>query len=374
VSTVHPQPSGWVPPLYKTSWDDVEEEEVRWLAPGLLAEGKITVLDGNPGIGKTTVWVDWAARITDGRALPGGKPLDPAAVFIFNGEDTVADTLKPRARLHGANMKKMHSLSVHPNGTPVLVPNDLPLIKLLIETHGVKLLIFDPIYSFMNADMTKSQQVRQALTQLQDVIESTRCACLFLRHFNKNSQSSEAMYRGEGSIAIAAVARVLLAAGEHPADPNLRVIANTKSNVGKGINAFTYRIDEVPGEQHGRLSWEGTANLSANDLLAPSNRHEREEREDLWIWAEAQLPVTVKEMEKRCRQSGLSFPSVKEVLKQHNVAAKPKGQSGEWEYRKRPTLEEVGVLECAGCGGVRFKNQNECPSCGAKPVILRRNQ
>jgi hypothetical protein len=373
--SVHPQPTtGWAPPLYNTSFDNVEEEEVQWLAPGLLAEGKITVLDGMPSVGKTTVWVDWAARIGTGRALPGGQPMDPAGVLVFNGEDSVADTLKPRARLQGANMKRMHALSVHPDGRPILIPNDLALIKTLVQLHGVKLLIFDPIYSFMNADMTKSQQVRQALIQLQDMIEQARCACLFLRHFNKNSQSSDAMMRGEGSIAINAVARVVLAAGEHPGDPNLRVIANTATNIGKGVNSFTYRIDEVPGEQHGHLVWEGTANLSANDLLAPSNRSDREDREDLWIWAEAQLPITMKELEKRCRTAGLTLASVKEVLKQRGIKAKPVGSAGEWEYRVRQRLEDIGVLECASCGGVRFKGQDQCPACGQKPVIFRRNQ
>jgi hypothetical protein len=182
------------------------------------------------------------------------------------------------------------------------------------------------------------------------------------------------MYRGEGSIGIAAVARTLLTCGFHPADANLRVVANAKTNVGRGINSFTYRIDEVAGEQHGRLSWEGTANLSANDLLGPTNHNDREEREDLWIWAEAQLPITANELKKRCRTAGLSEAAVKEVLKQRGVKAKPVGSAGEWEYRQRPRLEDIGVLECASCGGVRFKGQDQCPACGQKPVIFRRNQ
>jgi hypothetical protein len=372
--SVHPQPTGWAPPLYNTSFDNVEEEEVQWLAPGLLAEGAITVLDGDPGVGKTTVWVDWAARITTGRALPGGKPMCPGAVFVFNAEDTVKNTLKPRARLQGANMKLLHGLSIKADGSPFMLPNDIELLEIFLRIHEVKLVIFDPIYSFMNADMTKSQQVRQSLTQLNDVLQRHNTACLFLRHLNKNSQSSESMYRGEGSIGIAAVARTLLTCGFHPADANLRVVANAKTNVGRGINSFTYRIDEVAGEQHGRLSWEGTANLSANDLLGPTNHNDREEREDLWIWAEAQLPITANELKKRCRTAGLSEAAVKEVLKQRGVKAKPVGSAGEWEYRQRPRLEDIGVLECASCGGVRFKGQDQCPACGQKPVIFRRNQ
>jgi len=359
---------------YNPGWDKVEEEVITWIAPGLLAEGKLTVLDGDPGLGKTTVWVDWAARITTGRPIAGGEAACPAGVFVFNGEDAVADTLLPRFRLQGGDVKHIGSIDVKPDNTPFLIPNDLMDLEALIEVYNVKLVVLDPVYSFISADMTKSQQVRQALIQFQNVLRKHRCAGLLLRHLNKNSQSSESMYRGEGSIGINATARFVLQTGYHPSEPDLRVIANTKANIGKGTPALTYRIDEVEGEQHGRLSWIGTANLVASDLLQPTNRHDREEREDLWIWAEAQLPVTVKQLEKDARAAGLKIDAVKEVLKAHNIRPKPMGKSGEWEYRRRQTLEDVGVLECVECGAPRFKGQDICPECGNKPVKIVRNQ
>jgi hypothetical protein len=369
-------PNAYTPAMsYRPNWGGKQEERITWLADGLLAEGKITVLDGDPGVGKTTVWCYWAARITKGEPIvPGAPAMDPASVLVFNGEDAVADTLLPRFRIQGGDPYKMNSIDVCPDGSPFLIPQKIDHLSALIGELKIKLVIFDPIYSFMSADMTKSQQVRQAMTELNVVLQKHRCACLLLRHMNKNSQSSEAMYRGEGSIGINAVARVVLQSGFHPADANLRVIANTKANIGLGTNSITYRIDEVPNEQHGLLSWEGTANLSANQLLSPSNRADVEEREDLWYWAEAQLPITVKEMEKRCKDAGMSIASVKEVLKQRGIKAKPRGSGGEWEYRRTPTLEDIGVLECAGCGGPRFKGQVVCPTCGAMPSIIRRNQ
>jgi putative DNA primase/helicase len=369
-------PNAYTPALtYRPNWGGREEERIVWLAEGLLAEGKITVLDGDPGVGKTTVWTYWAARMGLGEPLVPGAPANPpGSVLVFNGEDAVEDTLLPRFRLQGGDKTKMNSISIKPDGSPFLIPNDLFDLEALIETLGIKLVIFDPIFSFVDADMMKSQQTRKALIQLNDVLQRTRCACLMLRHLNKNHQSSEAMYRGEGSIAINAVARVVLQSGFHPADSKLRVIANTKTNIGLGTNSITYRIDEVEGEQHGRLSWEGTANLSANQLLSPSNRADVEEREDLWFWAAAQLPITVKEMEKRCKDSGMSIASVKEVLKQRGIKAKPRGSGGEWEYRSTPRLDEIGVLECVGCGGPRFKGQAVCPTCGAMPTIIRRTQ
>jgi hypothetical protein len=363
---------------YDTCFDNVVEEKVVWLAPGLLAEGNITVLDGDPGKGKTTIHIDWGARISTGQPLPGGKPMDPAGYLVLNGEDTVANTLKPRARIHGADMKHMHALDSMLDGSALLLdqPNCLALLESLIKIHEIKLVVVDPVYSFMSADMTKSQQVRQALLNFQAMIRRNRVAALFLRHYNKNSQSSQSMYRGEGSIAINAVARVVLGSGDHPTRLGDRALATVKNNLGPNAPTFTYRIEAVPGEQHGKLSWIDTDNsVSADDLLGQTNRHDLEERDDIWLWAEPLVTgagIMVKEFEKLCRDAGINLNLAKDVLKTHGVKAKPTGQGKPMAYKKKPTLSEAGILECAGCGGARWKGDTECPICHTKAVKIRR--
>lgn len=367
------------PAYYDTCWADVEEEQVTWLAPGLLAEGIITVLDGDPGKGKTTIHVDWGSRITSGQPLPGGKPMAPAGYMVLNGEDSVANTLKPRARIHGADMRHMHSLNMMADGSALMLDNPecLGVIEILMRIHNIKLIVVDPVYSFMNADMTKSQQVRQALIRFTEMIRRRKAAALFLRHYNKNSQSSQSMYRGEGSIAINAVARVVLGSGDHPTQMGVRALATVKNNLGPAAPTFTYRIDPVPGEQHGKLTWADVDNaVSADDLLGQTNRHDLEEREDIWLWAETLIEgpgITVKEFETKCKEVGYPVPLAKEVLKSHGIKGKPSGQGKPLVYKRRQTLADIGVLECVGCGGVRFKGQSECPSCGTKPVKIRRD-
>jgi hypothetical protein len=338
----------------------------------------------------TTLWVDWAARVSSGRGLPMndgngnvriGPEREPGGVLIFNGEDTVADTLKPRARIHGANMRNMHSIAVKPDNSPFLLPTDMPDLMALCDVLNIRMLVFDPIFSFMAADMMKGQQIRQGLAALNDYIAKKRIPCIFLRHFNKNNQSSVALYRGEGGIALNAVARVVLAAGLHPTDPSLRVLAPVKGNLSVPQPSLTYRIDPAlrsdgSPEQHGRLTWVGSTEVTANELLAPASRHEMEDREDIWTWADGMIGeqgITVKELDKAAREMGYRTETVKEVLRAHGIRSKPSGKGGPGTYT-HPVAYPTRDLWCAGCNGIRWRDDDVCANCGTKAVKMTRGE
>ena len=192
----------------------VEPAPVRWLWPGYIPLGKLTVLDGDPALGKSTLLLDLAARVSTGAPMPDGSPGLHASVCLLSAEDALADTIRPRLAAAGADLARVHALTaVHgPAGQgsrPPVIPRDLPLLRrTLQETHS-RLLLIDPLMAYLGrgVDSSRDQDVRRCLHLLSDVAHEAPCAMLLLRHLSKAS-IRRALYRGGGSIGVRSVRSV----------------------------------------------------------------------------------------------------------------------------------------------------------------------
>ncbi|HUD34587.1 MAG TPA: AAA family ATPase [Variovorax sp.] len=256
--------------------DALTPQPIAWLWPGWLAQGKLHILAGAPGQGKTTIAVTLAATITIGGRFPDGTRCEAGNVLVWSGEDDPADTLLPRMIAAGADRSRVFFVDgARINGE--VVPFDpardmLGLLEAVDSIGGCSLLVVDPVVSAVGGDSHKNGEVRRALQPLVDLAAATGAAVLGVSHFSKAGQGGDPTQRVVGSVAFAAVARVVLVAAKvkSPEGEDRRVLARSKSNIGPDEGGFVYHLDQVealPGIQAARIAWGGAVAGSARELL-----------------------------------------------------------------------------------------------------------
>jgi hypothetical protein len=205
-------------PLPARTCASIDAGTVRWLWHPFLARGKLSVLDGDPGTGKSFLTVDLAARLSRGGPLPDGQPLDrPHTTLILNAEDDAADTVRPRAAAAGADLSRVVVAECDP--LPQF-PASGPALGRLVRERAADLLVIDPMMAFFppEAWANSDQRIRRALAPLAGMAADTGCAVLLVRHLSK-ATGRNAVYRGSGSVGILGAARTGLLLGRHPDDP-----------------------------------------------------------------------------------------------------------------------------------------------------------
>ncbi len=261
--------------------ESIEMKPVRWLWKGRLAQGKLTVFDGDPGTGKGITTIDIAARLSRGDAMPDGSPgPGPSNVLWVSSEENANDTLKPRLAAAGADMSRVRILS-HMTASDgkkrgIMLPSDLPYIQREILHFSARVVVFDPFLSFaMVSDTSKDRAMRPLLEKLQFLAEDTDAAIILVRHLNKTDVTN-AIYRGLGSIATIAICRTAFLFAKDPDQQGVRVMACTKNNLCEEPPSLRYTavgctvsaaylpkpIETV------KVKWLGESNRSANALLA----------------------------------------------------------------------------------------------------------
>jgi len=253
---------------------------VQWLWPQWLPYGALSILDGDPSLGKSTLCLDLAARITTGAALPGGYACEPSAVVIVSCEDSLGSTVVPRLKAAGADLGKVslvqHVLGRDGSKRPPSIPEDINLLAEKIGSSGARFVVIEPLvgYISLKANPHNDQQVRQALMPLVALAEETGAAILGVRHLNKQG-GKQALYRGGGSIAMIGAARSGLIVAKNPDDPETRILACTKSNWGVLPKPWEYRLvskfvvlDGSAKCDIGSIEWLGTIEIDADQLIA----------------------------------------------------------------------------------------------------------
>ncbi len=250
----------------------IEAETVSWLWPGRLPAGKLVVLDGDPGLGKSTITLDIAARLTTGSPMPGetGRGVQ-GAVVVLSAEDGPADTIRPRLEAAGAALEAVHLAEHVLDGgekRSVTLADTRELGELVFDV-GASLVVVDPLMAFLPADANshRDQDVRRVLRPLAEMASKSGATVLVVRHLNK-SPGGSAIYRGGGSIGVIGAARVGLLVAADPDDPNRRLLAGTKSNLGPMPATLAYRL--ISDDAHGcaQVQWEGTSARTADELAA----------------------------------------------------------------------------------------------------------
>jgi putative DNA primase/helicase len=233
---------------------DVVEEEVRWLWEGLIPRGKLVIFAGEGGLGKSSVLVDLAARMSRGGRFPDGSPAPLGKTLIFAAEDGAGDTIKPRFRCFGGDMSAGR-LSVHDAGAAVepfrLDDAGELALEETITTEGFDLVVFDPVASFLpdlRSDVEDS--VRPALMRLVRVAAKTGAAIVVVRHTTKGAMGKAATERVLGSGAWTQVPRVAIVAVRHPHDPEAAVLGVAKANLSRRPPALAWSR-----ETDGPLRW-----------------------------------------------------------------------------------------------------------------------
>jgi AAA domain len=295
---------------------DVEREQVKWLWRDRIPLGKVSVLDGDPGVGKSTVTLTVAAKVSTGSPFPDGTRPEPADVILLSAEDDIGDTIRPRLEAAGADLARCWVLpDVRPEGKPPRppeLPADLFLLEDLVKSKGAALVVIDPLMAFLagQVDSHRDQDVRRVLASMAYMAANTGAAVLIVRHMNKGQGS--ALYRGSGSIGIVGAARAGLLAAPDPDDDSRRILAMTKSNLAKMPEALAYRLvnDELYGVA--RVVWDGASAHTAADLVRVGPRVDEDEAPAL---AEA-----VRVLEEILSNGPLAAGNVKRLAAQAGVA------------------------------------------------------
>ena len=226
--------------------EDVVSKEVEWLWYPYIPYGKITIIEGDPGEGKTTLVLKLAAALSMGLPLPcdDDKEYEPIHIIYHTAEDGIEDTIKPRLEKAGADCSMIRVID---ETDKELSMTDDRLEQAIIET-GARLIILDPIQAYIGAtvDMHRANEIRPVLKHLGIIAEKHNCAIILIGHMNKAS-GSKSTYRGLGSIDIQATARSVLLVARLRDKPNIRIMAHDKSSLAPAGDAIGFEMTEDNG-------------------------------------------------------------------------------------------------------------------------------
>jgi putative DNA primase/helicase len=344
---------------------DVTPEPISWLWNGWLAAGKMHILGGAPGTGKTTLSLSLAATLTVGGRWPDGTRSPVGNVVIWSGEDDPSDTLVPRLALSGADLSHIYFVSsVLEDGEKRSFDparDTEPLRRKLAEIGDVKLLVVDPIVSAISGDSHKNAEVRRGLQPLADLAASMRCALLGITHFSKGTGGRDPVERITGSLAFGALARIVLVAAKHQeegGDEAKRIIARAKSNIGPDDGGFEYDLRQGelkthPGIFTSCVLWGNAVEGAARDLLATAEAVDDGEGGTL---ADAKRflsglledePLPTKAIRSDADGAGFSWRTIRRAQKELGVEAVRegfgKGGTWLWELPKTHRCPEKSI-------------------------------
>lgn len=290
--------------------NDVEQTEVDWLWYPYIPFGKLTIVQGNPGEGKTFFAMQLAAACTNQKFLPDMEPFEPFNMIFQTAEDGLGDTVKPRLLSSGADLQRV--LVIDDAENPLTLADDR--IEKAIRENNARLMVIDPLQAFLgaNVDMNRANEVRPVFRKLADIAQSTGCAIVMIGHLNKAS-GTQSTYRGLGSIDIAAVVRSILFVGKVKDDPTTRVIVHEKSSLAPPGQALAFSL----GDQKG-FRWIGAYDISAEDLLAGGEGTKAELKQEqamklIYEFLSDGRQVSVADLNKEAIERGISERTVRMV-------------------------------------------------------------
>lgn len=300
---------------------DIPTEEVRWLWYPYFPRGKITIVQGDPGEGKTTFVLALAALLTRGLPMPGDtESLPPMNIIYQTAEDGLADTVKPRLTALGADCSRVLVID---ESEHELTLSDWRLAQALQET-GAGLLVLDPIQAYLGegVDMHRANEVRPIFKRLGQLAEQTGCAIVLVGHMNK-MQGAKSAYRGLGSIDFRAAARSVLLVGRSKDDPETRVVVHDKSSLAPEGASILFSLHSDTG-----FSWSGFCDTTASELLSGSGpsttKTERAERLLLELLKDGE--VASEELVRRSTALGISERTLKIAKQNQGVVSVRRGE------------------------------------------------
>lgn len=327
--------------------DTVKLEPVEWLWPGFLPAGMLTILGGAPGCGKTTIALSLAATVTRGGVWPDrSRCTTPGDVLIWSGEDGHSVTAA-RLSAEGADMTRVHFIDcvTGDDGEMFDPGRDMVLLEATAETlPAPRLLILDPIVSAVSGDGHKSNEVRRGLQPVVTMAQRLGCAVIGITHFTKGTAGRDPVERITGSLAFAALARLVLVAAkvkaEEEAEPR-RVLVRAKSNIGPDDGGFAYaldRIDVAPGVEGQRVQWLEALEGSAREVLAEAETEVDQDGDspaDVESFVRgclADCPIPARTFKSDAEGAGYNWRTVQRAAKRLGAESRKDGMSGGWRW------------------------------------------
>ena len=299
---------------------DVELTPVEWLWKPYLPFGKLSVLQGNPGEGKTYFAMHLAAACTNGKLLPNMERMKPFNVIYQTAEDGLGDTVKPRLIEAGADLDRVLVID---DSEVQLTLSDERIEKAIIENNA-RLVIIDPIQAYLGADvdMNRANEVRPIFMRLGQVAQRTGCAILLIGHLNK-AAGMQSLQRGLGSIDIAAAVRSVMFIGKLKHDPTMRILTHEKSSLAPPGVSLAFSLGDEGG-----FRWVGEYDITADEMLSgiePQRETKTQQAKDLICTLLAGgKQVLSEDIDKAALERGIPGRTVRDAKRELGDALKSK--------------------------------------------------
>ena len=328
---------------------DIKPLPITWLWPGWVPAGKLTILAGAAGTGKTTLALGLASVLTAGGTWPDGSACKRKGnVLVWSSEDVADDTLVPRLIASGADLSRCHFIEgITENGesVPFDPAQDIPeLHRAVAAIGGVSLLLIDPIVSAVAGDMHRANDVRRSLQAVVDFAEAHQCAVIGITHFAKGGAGKAPQDRVIGSQAFGALARMVLVTAKEE-DGARRVLARAKSNIAPDDGGVSYSLGMKTingGIEATHAVWEGTIDGTAREILGEVEHDESEggdggQRDDLErmlidTLTDAGGRMATKALQAEIRDAGHSWDAAKRIKKSLGIEAVKASMGGPWMW------------------------------------------
>ena len=326
--------------------ESVKVEQIEWLLYPFIPFGKVTIIQGDPGEGKTTMVLQIIAKLTRGEpillnkksqkeaqqdseenlkqeVLSQDNPIQPVNVIYQTAEDGLGDTIKPRLLAAGADCSRV--LVIDDREQP-LTMLDVRLEEAIMQTKA-RMVVLDPIQGFLgtDVDMHRANEIRPLMKRMAVLAEKYHCAIILIGHMNKNS-NGKSSYRGLGSIDFQAAARSVLIVGRLKDEPETRVMCHVKSSLAPEGKSVAFRLDKETGFQ-----WIGEYDISADDLLSGDARGQKSRiAKEFLLDILADGGMSQKKIEEEASKQGIKKKTLRNAKQELEIDSVKRGNQWFW--------------------------------------------
>lgn len=334
------------PELKLINMESVKVEQIEWLLYPFIPFGKVTIIQGDPGEGKTTMVLQIIAKLTRGEpillskksqkeaqqdseenlkqeVLSQDNPIQPVNVIYQTAEDGLGDTIKPRLLAAGADCSRV--LVIDDREQP-LTMLDVRLEEAIMQTKA-RMVVLDPIQGFLgtDVDMHRANEIRPLMKRMAVLAEKYHCAIILIGHMNKNS-NGKSSYRGLGSIDFQAAARSVLIVGRMKDEPETRVMCHVKSSLAPEGKSVAFRLDKETGFQ-----WIGEYDISADDLLSGDARGQKSRiAKEFLLDILADGGMAQKKIEEEASKQGIKKKTLRNAKQELEIDSVKRGNQWFW--------------------------------------------